>query len=185
MPTAVPPAVNEVAAGSAQRHSSSTSCADSTSLAPCLMSAWQPRDCGAWIEPGIANTSRPCSVASLAVISEPDARAASTTSVPCDRPEMMRLRLGKLGANGGVPRGYSLTSKPCRAMRCAKSRWRLGYTRSNPVPTTAMVVGASPSFRERSGAIGARAPSWAAASTPSARPETIVSPVAPNAFANW
>ena len=32
----------------------------STSLAPCLISAWQPRDCGEWIEPGIAKTSRPC-----------------------------------------------------------------------------------------------------------------------------
>ena len=37
------------------------SSAESTSLAPCLISAWQPRDCGEWIEPGIANTSRPAS----------------------------------------------------------------------------------------------------------------------------
>ena len=44
----------------------------STSLAPCLISAWQPRACGEWIEPGIANTSRPASAASRAVISEPD-----------------------------------------------------------------------------------------------------------------
>lgn len=34
-----------------------------------------------------------------AVISEPEANAASTTRVPCDRPEMMRLRLGKLAAS--------------------------------------------------------------------------------------
>jgi hypothetical protein len=34
---------------------------------------WQPRDWGEWIEPGMANTSLPCSVASLAVISEPTA----------------------------------------------------------------------------------------------------------------
>ncbi len=69
----------------------------------------------------MANTSRPCSAARRAVISEPEASAASTTSVPCDRPEMMRLRLGKLAASGGVPSGYSLTSRPWRAMRCASS----------------------------------------------------------------
>ena len=34
------------------------------------------------MEPGIANTSRPCSAASLAVISDPLRRAASTTIVP-------------------------------------------------------------------------------------------------------
>ena len=39
--------------------SSSTSCAVSTSLAPRRISAWQPRDCGAWMDPGMANTSRP------------------------------------------------------------------------------------------------------------------------------
>ena len=66
----------------AKRSSSSTSCTDSTSLAPWRISAWQPRDCGEWIEPGIANTSLPCSAASRAVISEPDCSAASTTSVP-------------------------------------------------------------------------------------------------------
>ena len=35
----------------------------STSLAPWRISAWQPRDCGEWIEPGIAKTSRPASTA--------------------------------------------------------------------------------------------------------------------------
>jgi hypothetical protein len=39
--------------------SARTSSADSTSFAPDLMSAWQPFDSGEWIEPGIANTSRP------------------------------------------------------------------------------------------------------------------------------
>ena len=72
--------------------SSRMSLALSTSLAPCLISAWQPRDCGEWIEPGIAKTSRPASSASRAVISEPDCRAASTTSVPRASPAMMRLR---------------------------------------------------------------------------------------------
>ena len=47
------------------------------------------------MEPGTANTSRPCSSACCAVISEPLVRAASTTSVPSDSPLMMRLRCGK------------------------------------------------------------------------------------------
>ena len=62
--------------------SSRMSSARSTSLAPWRSSAWQPRDCGEWIEPGMANTSRPASTARRAVISEPDCTAASTTSVP-------------------------------------------------------------------------------------------------------
>ena len=41
---------------------------------------------------------------------EPDCSAASITKVPSDRPEMMRLRLGKFAVNGGVPRWNSLTS---------------------------------------------------------------------------
>ena len=53
---------------------------------------------------------------------------------------MMRLRLGKLPGSGGVPRGYSLTMSQCAAMRWAKSRFLRGYTRSSPVPTTAMVA---------------------------------------------
>ena len=60
------------------------------------MSAWQPRDSGECIDPGIANTSRPCSSASLAVIKEPDASAASTTRQPLDKPLMILLRRGKL-----------------------------------------------------------------------------------------
>ncbi len=46
-----------------------------------------------------------------AVISEPDCSAASTTSVPCDKPAMMRLRCGKFAASGGVPNGYSLSEE--------------------------------------------------------------------------
>src|ERR1700722_18014389 len=36
-----------------------TSAAVSTSLAPLLISAWQPRESGLWIEPGIANPPPP------------------------------------------------------------------------------------------------------------------------------
>ena len=100
---------------------------DSTSLAPCLISAWQPRDCGEWIEPGIANTSRPASAASRAVISEPDCSAASTTSVPRARPAMMRLRCGKfVGQRRRAERVFA--DDQARRRRCGApaSRWRCG-----------------------------------------------------------
>ena len=131
------------------------------------------------MDPGMANTSRPCSLARRAVISDPDAGAASTTSVPCARPEIMRLRLGKLAASGGVPRGYSLTSNPCAAIRRARSRCCLGYTRSNPVPTTAMVAGVV-----SCSVAAVRAPSCAAASMPSASPDTMVRPAPRKVLAN-
>jgi hypothetical protein len=40
-------------------------------LAPWRISAWQPRESGEWMDPGMAKTSRPPSAASLAVISDP------------------------------------------------------------------------------------------------------------------
>ena len=88
------------------------SAALSTSFAPCLIRAWQPRAVGEWIDPGIANTSRPASAASRAVMSEPDCTAASTTSVPRASPAMMRLRIGKFSGSAGVPIANSLTTQP-------------------------------------------------------------------------
>ena len=79
-----------------------------------------------WIEPGIANTSRPASRASRAVISEPERKAASTTSVPRARPAMMRFLIGKFSAREWVPIGNSLTIRPAAAMRCASARWPAG-----------------------------------------------------------
>ena len=43
--------------------------------------------------------------------------AASTTTVPSDRPAMMRLRCGKWRARGSVPGGISATSSPSLAIR--------------------------------------------------------------------
>jgi hypothetical protein len=74
-----------------------------------------------WIEPGMANTSRPCSAARRAVISEPLRTAASTTSVPSAKPLMMRLRRGKFACNAGVPSGNSLTSAPRFAIAAASA----------------------------------------------------------------
>ena len=54
--------------------------------------------------------------ASLAVISEPDSNAASTTSVTCDNAAIRRLRRGKLPANGRVSKGNSLTINPFSAI---------------------------------------------------------------------
>ena len=84
-----------------------------------LISAWQPRASGLWIEPGMANTSRPCSAASRAVISEPLWRAASTTSVPRLRPLMMRLRRGKLAAQRRCA-GRKFADQAPRWPRCAQ-----------------------------------------------------------------
>ena len=113
--------------GSGEPPSSSVmSCAVSTSFAPWRISAWQPRDSGEWMEPGMAKTSRPHSPARRAVMSEPLCPAASTTSTPRARPATMRLRLGKCCGSAPVPSGSSDTSAPCAAMRCASSRWRAG-----------------------------------------------------------
>ena len=49
---------------------------------------------------------------SWAVISEPLRSVASTTTVPSDKPLMMRLRAGKFSASGCVPMGYSDTTAP-------------------------------------------------------------------------
>ena len=86
------------------------------------MSEWQPLESGEWIDPGTANTSRPCSAALRAVISEPDASAASTTRQPCARPLMRRLRRGKLWASALVPSANSETSKPRSAICGGKRR---------------------------------------------------------------
>ena len=72
-------------------------------LGALLDQAWQPLASGEWIEPGIANTSLPCSFASRAVMSEPLDSAASTTRQPRASPLMRRLRRGKFAATGGVP----------------------------------------------------------------------------------
>ena len=111
----------------------------STSFAPCLISAWQPRDCGEWIEPGIANTSRPASCASRAVISEPDCSAASTTSVPRARPAMMRLRCGKVLRKRRRAERELADQQPMLGNATARAHdCDAGRRLSSPVPTTAI-----------------------------------------------
>ena len=48
-----------------------------------------------------------------AVISEPERRAASTTTTPSERPEISRLRRGKSRARGSQPNGISEIAAPC------------------------------------------------------------------------
>ena len=67
------------------RSTASTSAASVTSVAPCLSRPLVPSARGSSGEPGTANTSRPCSSAMRAVISEPERRAASTTTTPSDK----------------------------------------------------------------------------------------------------
>ena len=106
-------------------------------------------------------------------MSEPDCGAASTTSTPRARPEITRLRCGKFALSGGVPGANCVTMQPFAAIACASSRWLAGYTRSGPVPMTAIVDAAVSS-----------APRWAAASMPCARPDTTVRPASPSARPN-
>src|SRR3954463_3740895 len=62
--------------------------------------------------PGTAITSRPYSSARRAVISDPEAGAASTTTTPSDSPAITRLRRGKSLARAVAPSGRSLTTAP-------------------------------------------------------------------------
>ena len=80
-----------------------TSEASVVSVAPCLIRSLVPAARGSSGEPGTANTSRPCSAAIRAVISDPERSAASTTTTPSAAPEISRLRLGKSRARRHMP----------------------------------------------------------------------------------
>ena len=88
------------------------SAASVISVAPCLIRSLVPAARGSSGEPGTANTSRPCSAAIRAVISEPERCAASTTTTPSAAPEIRRLRRGKSRARGTWPSGISEIAAP-------------------------------------------------------------------------
>ena len=67
----------------------------------------------------MANTSRPCSDASRALISEPLRFAASTTRVPRLSPLISRFLCGKCSRRGSLPMGNSEQTAPFAAMRFA------------------------------------------------------------------
>src|ERR1039457_6134025 len=108
--------------------SATTSFQSCTSRAPCLISRFGPQLSLEVMLPGTANTSRPWSIASLAVMAEPLYCAPSTTSTPTLAPEMMRLRIGKFCGNATAPMGNSETIRPFTASSAASFRFSDGYT---------------------------------------------------------
>ena len=104
-------------------------------------------------------------MACRAVISAPEFVEASTTSTPSDMPLMMRLRCGNAPASGGLRGGDSLITAPAATIFSASSACSGGYMFNTPLPSTARVRPPA-----------ARAPRWAAASMPRARPLVIVTP---------
>ena len=86
----------------------------STSLAPCLSNAWQPRDWGEWIEPG----NREHLLALFGRLPRRDQRARLQRRLDHHRALAQRrddpvAPRESWPASGGVPSGYSLTSSPC------------------------------------------------------------------------
>jgi hypothetical protein len=114
------------ACGASGPSAARTSAADSTRVAPSRSSWLVPRWRGSSGLPGTAMTSRPCSAARRAVISEPDCGAASTTTTPRLRPEISRLRRGKWRACGTAPSGRSETMAPHAAIRSMSPAFSLG-----------------------------------------------------------
>jgi hypothetical protein len=113
--------------------------------------------------PGTTITSRPCSSASLAVISAPLRSGASATITPRDKPLTIRFRSGNRRGRGNDPGGYSEKIAPFSRISSRSSACSRGYATSTPHPRTATVV--PPAWR---------APLWAAASIPRAIPLTTV-----------
>ena len=103
-----------------------TTAAEVTSVAPSLRSLLVPPARGSIGEPGTANTSRPASSASRAVMSEPERSAASTTTTPSDMPAMIRLRRGKSRARGSQPKAISETRAPPSVIWSARSACSAG-----------------------------------------------------------
>jgi hypothetical protein len=98
-----------------------TSEASVVSVAPCLIRSLVPAARGSSGEPGTANTSRPCSAAIRAVISDPERMAASTTTTPSAAPEISRLRRGKSRARGTCPSGISEIAAPVSSNAASRS----------------------------------------------------------------
>ena len=80
------------------------------------------------------------SSAAVAVISEPEGCAASTTTVIAPRAAMILLRLGNAPRSGRWPGGASEITAPRRRMSRYRRRSLAGYTTSAPLPRTASVI---------------------------------------------
>ena len=98
-----------------------TSAASVVSVAPCLIRSLVPAARGSSGEPGTAKTSRPCSAAIRAVISEPERCAASTTTTPSAAPGDQPVAAGEIRARGTWPSGISEIAPPCSSSAASKS----------------------------------------------------------------
>ena len=126
--------------------------------------ARQPATAGSSRRPGTMWRPRPCSSAQAAVVRAPLLAPASTTTVASASPLMIRFRRGNVPRFGAVSGGNSLiTAPPWATIARASPRCEAGYSRRCPPPMTATVVPPARSVA-----------AWAAASIPSARPETTV-----------
>ena len=103
-----------------------TSSAEVVKVAPWRSRSFVPAARGSSGDPGTAKTSLPCSSAKRAVISEPDLRAASTTTTPSASPDTMRLRRGKSRPRGSQPIGISLTQAPRSSNRSSRAACSAG-----------------------------------------------------------
>ncbi len=83
-----------------------------TTFAPFLRSCAGPALYILVIGPGTANTSRPCSAALRAVISEPLSSAPSVTTTPLDNPLTIRFLAGNIPLLGRSPKGISDMTAP-------------------------------------------------------------------------
>ena len=113
--------------GKRAAYSSRISCTPVTAFAPHLIRLLTPCETGLFNPHGTANTSRFCSSAVWAVISDPLLLAASTTSTPAQSPEISRLRMGKFPLEGGVLTGYSEITAPAWAIASRSEAFSIKY----------------------------------------------------------
>ena len=104
----------------------STSSTSVQNVAPSRIRSLVPSARGSSGEPGTAKTSRPCSAAKRAVMSEPERRAASTTTIPSERPETSRLRRGKSRPRASQPNGISESAAPSSRICAMNAPWSAG-----------------------------------------------------------
>ena len=103
-----------------------TSSALLTNVAPSRIKILQPAVRPSNGCPGTANTSRDWSSALRAVIRLQDLAAASITTTPIDRPDMIRLRAGKWRAWGCIPMAISDRRRPDFAISWVSAVFSVG-----------------------------------------------------------
>ena len=110
-----------------------------------LSNRWHPADEADVTGPGTTPRGRPSSTAWWAVFSEPERQPASTTTVARHMAAMSRLRCRNRHFVGEKPGGISVITAPVAMMRCKSASCPLGYRRSMPPASTAIVSPSSAS----------------------------------------